>query len=435
MDDITGAVFRGMGAAVKGTVGVANAVVNGISRRHHLRKIAQANQMNQGITEYNPSQIEAFFEDNEPLSNVVLSGGDNTYRSRAIARIADCAQTIGTGAVIIHVANHALEQQIRTYFGSQAAIINGSNPVYDPFLGLSNAEIIKMVVSSTKKGFEIQGQGRYYIEGMCDFIRSKKTQPYGAMLISCPHFQLVDKIDEAEQNGLISATTAKALSSQIMQGSSEKGNIEYFFQAFGSEAQSILASNSNIVQSISIRSAVGNNRVICLDITSPANSELISIVISEIELLLSRGKKVMLLADNISLASSAAYQAMIHRSGVDCLVSLSADDVFALFNGEEKNFYAFTGNSSKVVASKHTSAYSCQKIADVFGSYDKIEVNPTFTQHSGYFGHVHMGGGESLGTGKRRENIVKPEEISRMSTNEVYVQSKAKGELAHFQII
>ena len=40
--------------------------------------------------------------------------------------------------------------------------------------------------------------------------------------------------------------------------------------------------------------------------------------------------------------------------------------MYADFNGNDNDFYAFAGRCSKVIVSKHASAHSCQKMSDIF---------------------------------------------------------------------
>jgi len=49
------------------------------------------------------------------------------------------------------------------------------------------------------------------------------------------------------------------------------------------------------------------------------------------------------------------------------------------------------GKSSKVVIQKHASAFSCQKRADVIGSYEKQEINGSFSQNASYVGFFWYG--------------------------------------------
>jgi len=417
-------------------LGIFTAIVENQRTKKAIKNIHQQNVANQGIVHYLPSQIEAFFEDTEPLANMAFSGGENKYRCRSISRAVECALCQNYSVIIMHVSNRLLEHHIKGYFGSASTVtIDQNNPIYDPIIGLTNTEISRMILASTTKGGEIHGQGKYYIDGMSDFIRAKKIQPYFDMYIKCPHLVLIDKVNESETKGLITSNTARLIISQIMQGEIEKGNIENFFTQFEIQSRNILATKSNLPGATNILQAARRNQVFMIDILSNTHNLLINMLSNEVENLLSRGKKVFLVLDNIQLQSNEKLQNLEKQSGVNLNLVLSSDDVFSSFGGDENLFYSFTGKSSKFIILKHTSAFSCQRWADVIGSYDKHEINNSFSQNANYIGRFGMGSTQTANVNVKRENIVKPEEINRMQNDEAYILSRSTGQLAHTMIV
>lgn len=143
---------------------------------------------------------------------MVFSGGLNSIRARAIARAAECAYLQGYSVVVAHCSNQELDNTLTAYFGSNyICSVNAGNPVYDPFWGKSNAAIGRLVLNSTSKGDEIKPVGKYYLDGISDFMRAKGVQPYCHMYITCPHLTLIDKINDAETKGQISSNQSGCL--------------------------------------------------------------------------------------------------------------------------------------------------------------------------------------------------------------------------------
>jgi len=416
-------------------IGVFGAIINNYQTKKAIETIHKMNAANQGITHYLPSQIEAFFDDSEQMANMAFSGGENEYRTRAISRAVECATRQNYSVIILHGSNRLLEQRMRHLSGNNLIAINPNNPIYDPFIGLTNSEISRMILASTNKGFEIQGQGKYYIDGISDFIRVKKIQPYCNMYITCPHLTLIDKVNDAETKGVIPSNTARNIISQIMQGEIERGNVENFFTGFANQSQNILVTKKDLNRATNIKQASTRNQIIMIDVLSNTNCLLINMLINEVENLLSQGKKVFLVVDNIQLTSSDALQNLNKRSGINCNLVMSSDDVFSSFGGDDNLFFSFIGKASKLIVFKHASAYSCQKWSDVIGSYDKHEINSAFAQNTNYIGRFGMGSTQTASVNVKRENIVKPEEINRMRMDEVYIMSKSSGELAHTTIV
>jgi len=156
----------------------------------------------------------------------------------------------------------------------------------------------------------------------------------------------------------------------------------------------------------------------------------LNMLLAEMDLLYSLGKRVMLCIDNLQIAANEALKRAVQNSGANHHVLLSSDDVFAAFGGDDQLFYSCLGKASKVVLSKHASAHSCQKWSDVIGSYDKQEITSTHASNNNYFQKFGIGSTHTANINVKRENIIKPEEFHRMDEAEVYVLSRATGELA-----
>ena len=146
--------------------------------RRTLRRIQEANEQNQGIVRYAPSQIEAFLDDAAPTGDLLISGGANAIRVRAVCRAIECACQQGYSVMVLHAGNSELEQGLWGYFGgSGVCLVNRGNPVYDPFFGASNGEIARLVVDSSEKGCQVHPAGRYYLYGISDYIPGTAIPP------------------------------------------------------------------------------------------------------------------------------------------------------------------------------------------------------------------------------------------------------------------
>lgn len=105
--------------------------------------------------------------------------------------------------------------------------------------------------------------------------------------------------------------------------------------------------------------------------------------------------------------------------------------MYASSGGNDNLFFSLAGKARIIALCKHSSAYSCQKWADVIGSYDKQEISTSFSQNAGYMNGYNFGNSHTANVAIKRENIIKPEEINRMEFSEVYVLNRNIGEIAH----
>lgn len=419
----------------KGIVGTQAAAIGNASSKRALKKIQKANEANRGITDYAPSDIEPFMGDGGDIQNVIISGMNHDIRNRAVVAVLANAYDHGFHSIVLHCKNQKLEQRILSMFGTgNAMVINSNNPVYDPIIGLTDSEISRMIIQTAPKGYEIASVGKYYVEGMVDFLRSKGKFPCTISCMNCPHLTLLDNINDAEAKGKITAEEAKKITSKIVQGSAERANVENYFSVLKDQSYQIIAKKSNLNDAMTLRQATKQYPVCVIDVISDSNALLINILSYEISLLLSSGKNVLLVVDGLQLSSNERLQTIIQNSGGGSPVVLSEDDLFASSGGNENLFFSLAGKAMIVALCKHSSAYSCQKWSDVIGSYDKQEVSTSFSRNSGYAGGYNFGNSQTDNVAIKRESIVKPEEINGMQPSEVYIINRNSGEIAHTTI-
>ena len=91
-------------------LGLTWALYKRYKQKQKIESIQRDNTLNRGVVEYLPSQIEAFFDPGEVLGNVIVSGGDEFIRLRALARVVDCAYSQHYVPVIIHAGNYKLDK-------------------------------------------------------------------------------------------------------------------------------------------------------------------------------------------------------------------------------------------------------------------------------------------------------------------------------------
>ena len=225
------------------------------------------------------------------------------------------------------------------------------------------------------------------------------------------------------------------ITSQIMQGEVERGGIENFFHELSLQGRSVLTEKSNATCAVNLMEVVNRQQIFSVDIQSESNGLLINLLINETDAVISQGRKMLIVLDSIKIVVSEALINYIKRGENRNVTITSSDDVFAEFGGSINDFFAFAGKCSKLVISKHSSAYSCQKLADAIGFYDKQEVSSSYSKNINYFGMWGVGSGQTDNISIKRENIVKPEEIQKINNDEVYILDKYTGELSYTSLI
>ena len=106
-------------------------------------------------------------------------------------RAIECACIQGYMFFVLHCGNSELKQGLNGYFsGNNVCFVNSSSPIYDLFVGASNAEIAILVISSALKNNKINFVERYYLNGISYYIRSNHKSPRCYRSITCPYMTL-----------------------------------------------------------------------------------------------------------------------------------------------------------------------------------------------------------------------------------------------------
>jgi hypothetical protein len=163
------------------------------------------------------------------------------------------------------------------------------------------------------------------------------------------------------------------------------------------------------------------------------------VLITQLKIAVGKGKEVSFVADELSTENSEVFTGFIRMNNVKCKMTICSKDVYAMCGGEEKVFHTILGNSAKVVIFCHISGASATKWAEAIGYYDKMEVTTSYSSGSSRQSKFQMFPGSNktntTNYNQKREYIVKPEQISRMQPNEVYIIDGVTPQLAHTTLV
>lgn len=413
---------------------------SGFLRSLTMSSTDRANVMNRSVAEYRPCEVDAFFEPSRGVYNALISGGSPRIRANAmVAQVLSAVQN-GFPVIVLHEGNRYLEQQLRSNLTPTGKYceISPSSPVFEPFYGLDILEITNQILESAPKEYDIKYNARYYIEGMGTYLKKNRKNPSFRMLSTCPHALIFDKIDDLQMRGIISDPEAQEIKSKLMMGQSENYKLDSFLASMRMEISPILYQNRN-VRPVNIMSALRNDQVLCFDVVAMSNKILLNTLMYQLKLAQTRGLQYTIIIDSLPINANEAYANYIKSPSDKNCRMFSSDDFYAMVGGDEKVFASVIGGTQILVVMAHSSGHTAIKWADVFGQYDKYEQSYSTTRGSSratpfsLFSSPNQS--QSVNISKNREYIVKPEDIARMGSNEAYVLSAARGELAHLNLI
>ncbi len=147
----------------------------------------------------------------------------------------------------------------------------------------------------------------------------------------------------------------------------------------------------------------------------------------------------MLVVDGLVCSASEKLEQVIKNSGAGVYAVVSSDDVYAALNADDNLFASALGKATKSIIYRHTSGLTCNKWAEVLGYYEKQEVSNTYTNGRNYQSMFSIVPGQmntdSINVNLKRDYIVRPEEISRMAKDEVYIMDAVNSELAFTHVV
>lgn len=412
-------------------VGFINIITSSLN--NYIRK--KNDEINRGVTEIRQSTIDSLIPCRGDVNNTLISGSNAAIRAKLIAQIANNAQSCGCATVILYEGNNLIVEELNSILDSSNLItINSRNPIYEPFNSLNFKEICKTIYDSATKDYDLKMNCNYYIEGMCEFLKHRKIRPTLISFASCPHAELFNNIDTLVSNGTINDTQAQTIRSRLMMGQSEQYKLESLISDLCDQSEAILCKTKGVPK-YSVFQAISERKTIAIDISSNVNVLLINSIISQIKQAISKGKDLVLITDDLTMSGNENVKKLLSEKTDKCKVIACSSDAFSMCDGDDKSFNTLIGNSEQIVILGHASGASCTKWADAIGQYNKEEASQTYergsSRHSPFQLFPGSNKSSSVNYSIKREYIVRPELINRMSRNEVYAYDHFSNKLIH----
>ena len=329
----------------------------------------RANAANRRVIEYQPCSVDAFFEPNRGVYNAVISGGENRMRVNAMVAQAICAMKNNFPVVILHQGNRELENQMRsTFFGSGKYIeVSSRTPCFEPFFSLNELEIANQILEAAPKEYDIRSSARYYIEGVSGYLNKSGKHLSFNLFSTCPHALLFDKVEDLRLQGRITDAEEQEIKSKLMMGQSENYKLDTYMASLKMEMSSLMYVPRNGQHPTNIISALNDQVVFCIDVTSATNKLLLNTLIFQLKLALTKGLRYTLLVDAIPLNANEAYANYLKTPTDRICTMISSDDFYSMMGGDERAFSTLIGNSQITVVMSHNSGNSATKWAEAFG--------------------------------------------------------------------
>ena len=429
MDDIFIIIMRLIFKMIIAMWNCIVSVINAIIRLVNKKTIDRNNNIKRGVIEDKKAQIDKIYL-NGCMHNSIVSGGDQDLRNALLQNAVENYSIHGMPIIIIHQADRNIENYLLSSI-QNSVIINSVNSIFDPFINRSSDEIIKIIMDS-KKEYGFTEKTRMALKGILKFANLNSSNVQLPFLNNCPYSSLFERLDALEENGAINSNTADDIKYHLSRGQEDFDKLEAYFFDLLTEANRIVSKKKNV--GYDVIKAVTNGNAVSIDIGSNTNHLLMSVIVSQINILLRNRKYFALVLDDITIENNPSLIQLISGVYDNCNIVILSSDLFASVHGNDKLMYTLLGNSYENIIMQHSSNLSADMWSKAIGYYEKVEVST----NSGY-GKSRGGlslfptynSNKGINYSKRQEAIIKPEQILRMQINEMYVYDKESNSLSH----
>ncbi|RCX15485.1 hypothetical protein DFR58_11367 [Anaerobacterium chartisolvens] len=413
----------------KGIWFVLSSIAGLFTRGSFYRRINKNNAASRGVAALSPEQGRRLVTQVASSGNTVISGGNRDMRNRAVVPAILGLHSQGVPVIVIHASNAMLEREIINTCEdkSRISVINAQNPVFEPFAGLDNKQITRLIMDAVPQERELEPGARQYLDAMSEILSVKGVRPFCNAYVRCPHAELFEKADNLVSSGLIDDNGGRRIKSMLSIGQDEGIKLEGYFCDLETHIAHILCKKGNTPGAQNILTAVRDGRLLMLDVKSVANTLVVGLIAAQAILALQERLEFVLVADSIALNESQMLMKAL-KSG--CRYIISTDDLYTATGANDESYSALVGNISGLVLYRHTLG-SCARWSEFFGEYDKQELSYSGTEGKNDIGMLEAFGKRStsstISLSVKRETVIKPEDIGGLGDNQAFIYSSSAG--------
>jgi len=336
--------------------------------------------------------------------------------------------------VILHAGNDQVGPSVHALMGSNQVIqIDEQHPIYDPFYSYDGDEIADFLIRTGASDYDIKQNAVSYMEGVVRYMKCRNIPPVFEQLRKCSYDSLFDLIDQMNLAGTLTDQQAQSIKSSLMMGQSEQFKIRSMISHLYKQAGYMIPKQGNRITNI--EQAVRNNQVMVIDVKSDMNNLLLDLLLLQAKHAGYTGKRLMLVTEGLTTAGNRMLKTFFEANGSQIILLASGNDLYASCTGDEQLFGTLLGNSGNIVILGHPTGPAAIKWADTIGYYDKIEESQTEQSGTSRHSPFTLFPGSNHSTGRnfamKREYIIKPEVIQRMTDKEAYVYGRSHNRMVH----
>lgn len=361
----------------------AVALLPGLSKKELLLTTGEPddNDIYDYQTKSNTAALDYIWGQGDATESLVISGGNNDERIKALIPFIYRAQTSSNlqPIVILYSGNQPLKNMISKY-SREVGFIDKNELYYDVFRGMPTDDIATLLYDTIPEGLATpvaESLLRAAVEVLLRTDGAVNLHNLGTLQLN----QLETTIDSMFSQGLFSKDEYNDIKSDYKAGASETASVRIFLNKLYKQADSVYGKPNR--DKSNIKAMLRRGSAIAIDVGKTGTELLISLVIHHLELLHLQGKDFVLVIDELSPARFPSLCNLI-RAGSYAICN--ADFISSLHGTHQGDdlFEELTGNVKTTVLFRHSSGSTCQRWSEHLGTYRKIRIKWGLAQNNSF---------------------------------------------------
>lgn len=333
------------------------------------RNAEKANKKTRNVSGYTYVDIPAVLTPESYDNNMVISGQYPHYRTMVLKNALWNCACKSRPVIVLHQGNTALESFVSQKI-PDSVIINSTSKQFDPFKDFELWDINKILMDVAGGHYNLNHAFQRLMNVVYELKMKQATSAYKA-LTTCDLDLLYTVLDSKRKRNQITVNEYNKLNADLLNSQGEIITLSSLVWELKNRLSGIVGYTGD---PHSILSAVQAQKIMLIDLKAATNDTVRNLIFSSLALTADRGCQFSLVLDNVPFINNQHFINFITNIPTNVSSIISADDYYSTFNNKQELYTTIRSRATKVFLFQHSDNNTCEKWADYFGKYDKIEV-------------------------------------------------------------
>lgn len=402
-----------LGATVSGTFSVIRNAATSFSEGRRIRGTEKASRDNRGVWVSSSVDKKALclnddpkFDDtetirdadNEPAlgylagdsecpESVIISGGTDEDRCKALIPFIFKSQNKNMPIVILHNSDSELEAMIAGCCKVHE-IVSRDGRYCDIFAGLIPDDIVSLIYDTICEDKAKEGT-ESLLRALVNVVLTRKPEACVEDIASFPIGRLRDGITSLKDDGVLKGSEYSEWIGDYDAGSQARESVRSFLARLNTDFKSVFGEDRP--ERSNIRRTLNSKGIVMIDIGKCSAEIAVKLIMNYLLLLDKNKHSFNVIIDDLPIAKFPEFGDLIRGrtyaiSHSDFIASLSLSrSKYNHENNSEELFIDLTCDAGAAVVFRHNGIASCRKWSEYFGTYRKIKIQREHTRSGGVF--------------------------------------------------